>query len=339
MSANIDKIYKNEALKSWISSLAAQKSLGHAYVIDGPRGSGKYTMALYAAAALACERSTPPCFECRSCKKIAEGASPDVITYRVPDNKKTIGVDLVRAIKQQAYIVPSELDIKVFIICDADLMTVQAQNALLKLLEEPPKKVYFFLLTTKANTLIPTIRSRAPVRSMQVFSDSEISEYLLSTSEKAKRLNSRSPEDFAEIIHYSSGRIGAALKTLSVQDADKFKRTRSSIDRMLELMAGLSYSELLIEIRSLPQKREDSIEFLQNLHCAIRDIAAAKSAPASPLIFYGSRKDVDAFAEKLPLATLIRWEQLILSAIDALNSNLNVSSVLLSFAEQLWKYK
>ena len=140
----------NEALRLRLARDVREKTLSHAYLLEGARGSGKHMLALRIAMALACEHreehSSPlPCMHCASCKKILDGNSPDVIWLRRED-KATVGVEGVRRIRSDVYVAPHELDAKIYIIEDAHLMTTQAQNALLLTLEEPPSYVLFLLL-------------------------------------------------------------------------------------------------------------------------------------------------------------------------------------------------
>ena len=132
----------NEKLKALLGAHIAEGKLSHAYIFEGDDGSGKMTCALSAAASLACEKrndalSPLPCGKCASCRKIFGLFSPDVHIVS-PKEKKSIGVDAIRDITSSLYISPNENDYCVYIIDDAHLMTAQAQNALLKSLEEPP---------------------------------------------------------------------------------------------------------------------------------------------------------------------------------------------------------
>ena len=133
-----DRLYGNESLKATLRGFSSRKAFPNCLIISGAEGSGKYTVATLCAMALACESNDRPCGECPSCSKIERGISPDVITVSVPKDRKTIGVDAVRQIRSGAYIMPNDLKIKAYIIENAEKMTEQAQNALLKIFEEGP---------------------------------------------------------------------------------------------------------------------------------------------------------------------------------------------------------
>ena len=140
--------------------------LSHAYILSAQSREEGIRTARRLAAAAVCTASGPvPCMKCRSCRKVAEGIHPDVISVaRLVDDKgrqkKEITVDQVRRMAADSYVLPNEAARKVYIIEDADMMNVQAQNAALKLLEEPPAGVMFILCAENAQLLLPTVRSR-----------------------------------------------------------------------------------------------------------------------------------------------------------------------------------
>jgi DNA polymerase-3 subunit delta' len=146
-----------------LRALAAGGKIANAYLFDGAEGLGKKRAALLFAAASLCESAAneKPCGVCGACKKIFSNNHPDVVTVGLPKDKKTIGVDLAREkISEEAFIKPLLGAWKFFVVEDAQSLTAQAQNALLKVLEEPPDGVCFLLLSTDAGALLPTVLSR-----------------------------------------------------------------------------------------------------------------------------------------------------------------------------------
>ena len=143
-------------------SLAARGGI-HAVIIEGERGCGKRTLAVEMAAAMFCRNfdaaKNRACGRCAACRKVLGGVHPDV-TF-VGDGAKTITVDEVRAVRTAAEVRPNESDIRLFVICDGQNMTVQAQNALLKLFEEPPQPVRFIITCDNVSRMLETIVSRA----------------------------------------------------------------------------------------------------------------------------------------------------------------------------------
>ena len=179
-------------------------SFSHAYIIEGVKGSGKHSIARLSAAALSCERknddSAPlPCGKCEACRKILEFLSPDVITVGT-EGKATLGVDSIRFMREDVYTPPNDLEHKIYIIEDADKMTVQAQNAFLLTLEEPPTYAGFILLCENAGALLETIRSRAPILRTEPISRQNIDRYITANDKRAATLKATAPKDYAELI-------------------------------------------------------------------------------------------------------------------------------------------
>lgn len=146
---------------------AATSRLSHAYIISGPPGSGKHALADYLAAAYVCSGTGErPCGSCPDCRKAKGRIHPDVIRLTIPEGKRSILVEQVRALRSDAYIRPNEARRKVLLIEDAQAMNESAQNALLKVLEDGPGYLSFLLLSENPQQLLPTIRSRCEILSL-----------------------------------------------------------------------------------------------------------------------------------------------------------------------------
>ena len=159
--------------------IADAQRLSHAYILTAPeRGEVMSAARRLAAASVCSSNGARPCGVCRDCRKALEGIHPDVISVRrLTDDKgrekKEITVDQVRDMAADSVVLPNEAARKVYIIEDADLMNTQAQNAALKLLEEPPAGVMFILCTENAGLLLPTVRSRCVVRNVGTAGESD----------------------------------------------------------------------------------------------------------------------------------------------------------------------
>lgn len=132
----------------------------HALLFEGPAGTGKKTASSLVAQLALCEGGQPPCGVCAHCIKVEKQIHPDVRFFTVPEGKKEFPVDLVRELRQEASILPNEGRCKVYILDKAHAMNAAAQNALLKLIEEPPTFVRFVLLCESRSMMLPTILSR-----------------------------------------------------------------------------------------------------------------------------------------------------------------------------------
>lgn len=138
--------------------------LPHAVVIDGGTYEERLSLAHTIAAAVICEsQAQKPCENCVACKKIQALSHPDVITVLPEDGKKTLSVKIIREVREDAFLMPNEAEKKVYIIAKGEAMQDEAQNALLKILEEPPHSVMFIILCTTHSVLLGTVLSRVAV--------------------------------------------------------------------------------------------------------------------------------------------------------------------------------
>lgn len=157
---NVKELQGNAPLKQQFSAMAEPP---HECILSGPEGSGRHTLARILAQALVCQEPQAvhrPCGQCPSCQKVAQGIHPDVIPIQrfLPPESKEIKVDAARQLRQDAYVRPNEGRCKVYLL---DLpLNVNAQNALLKLLEDGPAYTAFLILTDQPASLLETVRSR-----------------------------------------------------------------------------------------------------------------------------------------------------------------------------------
>ena len=161
-----EELLGNARLRENLTSSLARNRVSHFYLISGPAGSGKHTLARLLAAAIVCRGSEKPCGECLPCRKVKSGNHPDFITIDDPE-KKTVPVDLIRQARSDIYIQPNEADRKIYLFPRAQDMGIPSQNALLKILEEPPSYGVFILLTDNPEKLLPTVRSRCTELALQ----------------------------------------------------------------------------------------------------------------------------------------------------------------------------
>ncbi len=265
----------NAKLKNTLSADFAAGKSAHAYILDGPAGSGKRTIARLICQSVLCENRDNadfplPCGACLTCRKIAEGISVDVMTVSNGDHA-TIGVEAIRQIRQTLYIAPNDGDKKIYIIENAHRMTVQAQNALLLSLEEPPRYVMFLLLTEDATTLLETVRSRAPAIKTELFPPEFVTEYLSAR----KDLTPAQKERIPAVSHLCGGSLGTALNLLKGGDAElSLYQTAEEFVRLL--LTGKKTDALVYLTAHTPKEREKTRELLTLMRFALRDLLSAK---------------------------------------------------------------
>jgi DNA polymerase-3 subunit delta' len=151
----------HEGACAFLRGAVANRRLAHALVFAGPEGIGKRAVALALAGWLQCAAGgEDACGECPACRQIAAGSHPDVVVVTIPAGKKEIGVDRARELKRFTQMRPVSGSTKLALVDDAHMLTVAAQNALLKTLEEPPASALLILITANPDALLPTVRSR-----------------------------------------------------------------------------------------------------------------------------------------------------------------------------------
>ena len=347
MREYLPAIAGNAALRQRLGADLAAGHFAHAYILEGADGIGKETMAMQLAMALACENRQSeghplPCGVCKSCRKIAEGNSPDVIHIRREGDKATMGVDTVRALRTDVITVPNDLSFKVYLIHDAHTMTQQAQNAFLLTLEEPPAFVLFFLLAEDAGALLETIRSRAPIFRMQPVTDSEIEAYLLSPEREqavrlaATQLHREKPEELAAILRMANGCIGNALALLDEEIRAPLLQNRADVLEICRLLADQTQPDALLSaLLAFGTKREDVIEKLLLLELALRDLLMLCYAEQADLLFFVDEAAANELYTRFTARRLLTIMNAIDEAISSLNANGNIRLLLFRLLSDL----
>ncbi len=202
-----DSLLGNDRLKQNLSSAIARGRISHFYLISGPAGSGKKTLTGLLAAAALCSGNDKPCGVCPHCRKVFAGTHPDFITVDDPE-KKSVPVELVRDARADIFIQPNEAEKKIYLFPRAQDMMPPSQNALLKILEEPPSYGVFILLTDNPEKLLPTIRSRCTELSLTALPE----EMLISVLQK--EYPQALPQQIQGVAVRSGGYLGQAKKIL-----------------------------------------------------------------------------------------------------------------------------
>ncbi|MBQ7906489.1 MAG: hypothetical protein IJ309_00785 [Clostridia bacterium] len=310
----------NEDIKNTLGLAIKNSEFLHAYIIEGPAGTGKRTIARLASASIMCKSTADtPCGRCNSCEKILNDNCADVRFY------DAFKVDEVRKIKETLYESATECDHKVYILNDAHKMNIKAQNALLISLEEPPKNVVFFLLCEDASYLLETIRSRAQILRTKPLDNDTILDYV-----KKNCKTTLSDSSLKEIIVSSGGSLGYVLNMLDEKSAELLLKER---DKAKELCVSLlrADSTSLTFISSLfSMQREKLKELLSTCLGVLRDLAVLKKQKDAPLCFFASREEAIQLSAGFHLKKLLSLYDSISRAIDDLNVNASVSNTLIS---------
>lgn len=200
----------NDAAKSLLSSRVDAGTFPHAILIEGPQGSGRRTLARLLASAAVCRGTTDrPCRACAACHKAGEGIHPDITELGGNGEARSFHIDVVRRLREDVFVLPNESTVRVFILCDVQNMTEQAQNALLKVLEEPPAHVRFILTCEQRSQLLETVRSRVFTVALGGVATADAVTVL------RHHLPERSTEELTRAATLWGGIIGQALTGLS----------------------------------------------------------------------------------------------------------------------------
>lgn len=312
--ATFKDIIGQEQIKDHLTHAIEQGKISHAYVINGERFSGKEFIANVFAMALQCEHpdGVEPCQQCHSCKQALSGNQPDIIrvTHEKPN---TIGVDDIRTqLNTDIAIKPYSSPRKIYIIQEGEKMTAQAQNALLKTLEEPPAYAVILILTTNVDALLPTILSRCVVLNMKPVRDDLVKKYLMEELQI--------PDYKANVcVAFARGNLGKARQLASSEEFDHIKEEAVS---MLKYVQDMEINEMLAAIKKIQEYKFDVEDYLDILAIWYRDVLLFKATnDANHLIF----KEEIQYIKKCADRCAYEGIEDILKALDKAKSRLKAN--------------
>ncbi len=299
--AGFEDILGHKKEVSHLEQAIRSGKVSHAYIFNGEKGTGKNMLAKAFAQTLQCERipipsgefaaqdtaedvmKIVPCGECHSCKQAASGNHPDII-FLQHEKPASIGVDDVRdQLVGDAQIRPYNGRYKIYIISDAEKMTVQAQNAILKTIEEPPEYVIVLFLTANDRALLDTIRSRCVTLNLKPVPDDVVKEYLMEQVQV--------PDYQADICAaFAQGNIGKAVRLASSED---FNAIKSSAMRLIRSAGDMEISAIIDYVKEVQDYRISIQDYLDILALWYRD-----------MVYYKATKDIDGIVFKDELRTI-----------------------------------
>lgn len=294
--------------------------VSHAYILSGEKGSGKKLLAGLFAQTLQCQkRGTEPCMECRSCKQEMNRNQPDIIRV-VHEKPNTISVEEIRTqVNGDIMIKPYSSPYKIYIIDEAEKLSVQAQNALLKTIEEPPVYAVILLLTTNAGILLPTIRSRCVTLDLKPVAPGVLKEYLMRELEI--------PEYRANICSaFAQGNVGKA-KRLAL--SGEFSEMLEHAVHLVKYIQDMEVADIITDLKRIDTYKMEINDYLDILMVWYRDVLMFKATrDADHLVF---SDELISIREKVKKSSYEGLESVI-KALDKakvrLNANVNFEMAL-----------
>lgn len=303
--ANFKDIIGQESIKKHLQTAIKTGNLSHAYIINGEYGSGRQTIASALAKTIQCQSKTDDtdaCGVCTSCKQAESHNHPD-IKY-ITHDKTSISVNDIREqLNNDISIKPYSSEYKIYIIPDANKMTEQAQNALLKTIEEPPVYAIIILLTENCDSLLPTIRSRCVTLTMNPVEKDKICTYI----ENKFQLE---PEQAQIAANYCQGNIGKAIRFASSSD---FIEMKNQVLKLLKNLDSMDIASIIDTIKEFSTHKNDINDYLDLMLLWYRDVLMFKVTKDANLLLYSD--EYSAISEQ---ATKRDYENIenIIAAID-----------------------
>lgn len=285
--AGFADVLGQEQMIEHMKNAIQMNKVSHAYIINGEKGSGKKLLAGIFAQTLQCrEKGTEACMECQSCKQAQNGNQPDIIRV-VHEKPNTISVEDIRGqLNGDILIKPYSSPYKIYIVDEAEKLSVQAQNALLKTIEEPPVYAVIMLLTTNAGMLLPTIQSRCVKLDLKPVPSAMVKHYLMEQLEI--------PEYRADIcVAFAQGNVGKARRLAL---SDSFSEMLDHALHLVKYISEMEVSDLIDDLKRINTYKMEIGDYLDLLNVWYRDVLIFKATrDADSLIF---SDELNAIREK-----------------------------------------
>ena len=327
--AGFHDIIGHDRVKDHLQKAIEYHKVSHAYILAGEEGMGRKTLAKAFAMTLLCERSDKePCMQCHACRQILSGNHPDVI-WVTHEKPASIGEDDIRTqINDTIYIKPYSSSYKIYMVDEAEKMTVQAQNALLKTIEEPPSYAVIILMTTNQEVFLPTILSRCIQLNLRPLKNHVVSDYLTETMGV--------PEEKANIYAaFARGNLGKAIHLAS---SEEFSLLFRQVLTLLKNIKEMDIAMLLDSIKKLQEDNLDLYECLDFMQLWYRDILMFKvTKDINMLVFKEEYSVVSRLCQKSSyegLETILNAIEKAKTRLDAnVNTDLALELMLLTMKE------
>jgi len=301
-----------EQITGHLQNAIRMGKVSHAYIIQGEAGSGKKMLADIFATTLQCEEGgIEPCGHCQSCKQAVSGNHPDI--RRVTHEKATIGVDDIRLqLNNDIMVKPYSRPYKVYIIDEAEKMTEQAQNAMLKTIEEPPEYAVILLLTVNAKLLLPTILSRCILLNVRPVARQAVTK-LLTEQHGIAGYMAEVAADFAD---------GVPGKAIAYAQSGEFVGLKEDVLKVLRRLEKISADELYKKVKEWAGRKAELPDILSLMNLWFRDVLVMKSTGgAGRPVFREEERELNSQAERMSYL----WIEECINAIELTRQRMNAN--------------
>ncbi len=318
MNYNFDDFVGNERVKDAINTALLEKRLPQAMIIEGDEGTGKRTLARLISNMLVCTDENKPCGTCPSCKKVRALSHPDIRIEEGSGKSGNISVETIRGIIEDAYRMPEDAELNIYLLFIKSKMSPISQNKLLKIMEEPPGNALFILVVVSADSLLSTIRSRAVCYTLYPPTIEQAAEYLVL----------KHGIDENEAINRSKIFRGNIKRMLGEKN-----EPIEIANNVAEIFSGTDENELLSTCYVLVKDRDLFCDVLENLKMIFRDAIVLASGSKITL---GSNLEL---SEKLSthyrMTDLIKLPDVCSEYQDLCKKNLNMDLLVTSFCAKI----
>ena len=318
--AGFNEIVGHEQIIEHLKNAITMDKVSHAYIFNGPEYSGKMMLAEAFAMALQCEEHNPDgCMNCHSCKQAADRNQPDII-YVSHEKPNTISVDDIRQqLNNDIVIKPYSSKYKIYIVDEAEKMNPQAQNALLKTIEEPPAYAVIMLLTTNADSFLQTILSRCITLNLKSVKVETIRKHLMS--------HYQIPDYQADICTaFAQGNVGKAIQLAS---SDDFNQLKAAALQLLKRLEDIDLYELGAAIKQIGEFKLKVQDYFDLMMIWYRDILYFKATnDVNKLIFKDEVYDIKKQAATHSYQGIEAIIEALQKAKVRLNANVNFDLVI-----------
>ena len=303
-----ESLLGNERINQNLTASAHKNRFAHFYLISGPKGSGKHTLAKLLAATLMCETDRRPCGDCPACRKVMAGTHPDFITVEDPDHK-TVPVRIIREARESIFVRPNEGIRKIYLFPQE--MGIEGQSALLKVLEEPPSYGVFLILSDNPEKLLPTVRSRCMELQLTAVEPNILRPWL------AEKFPDASRQQLDAAIRRSSGYPGQAMELL--ESGENLPPEVEAFVRAYAARDALALTMVLVPMEKW--KRDQILPLFEAWKDMLQEGLACRSGMPAP------GRGAKLLAESRSSKDLLSAVEILRKAIEYTQGNVSVAAV------------